>query len=497
MLAWVGENAKFVLDPTGATGFQRSMTGVVHPSQLIQSWGRDELGGLAQFLSFYGNAQGRFNIGGAAEMRQTVGDAAQHPVHQLQDSKELLDELSEVTQKIFGTGLTLDSLGRTIRLRVGSIAQESPRIDDIPLEYREAMAALRPLDEQGDGMRSLLGQLLPVVTATYKLIVIDEPEAFLHPPQAHALGAELGRLAVASGVQILVATHDRNLLTGLLGSGVDVSVVRLTRDEGPSKASQLDSRQLRELWNDPVLKYTNVLDGLFHRLVVLAEAEGDCAFLSAALDCPGRAEGKLPRNEILFVPTGGKDGMPKVASALTAVKVPVVAAPDLDMLNDMGRLRALVESLGAKWTIDLQNAWELATSDIRSARERAKVGHVLDAISTALADYRADDYRDEFRDVVLAQLRTNGSPWEPVKAYGMGAFKGAAWTHATALVSALEQIGIVLVQEGELERLAPEISNRKGAGWLQGALTAGAQCNEKTQRHVTRIIESGELAMRR
>jgi hypothetical protein len=336
-----------------------------------------------------------------------------------------------------------------------------------------------------------MGQLLPIVTAAYKVVIIDEPEAFLHPPQAHALGAELGRLAVKADLQILVATHDRSFLTGLLDSGVDVSVVRLTRGDGPTKASRLDSTQLKSLWTDPVLKYTNVLDGLFHRLVVVAEAEGDCAYLSAAIDCDGREEGPLPRNEILFIPTGGKDGMAKVSAALSAVDVPVVAAPDLDMLSDQRKLQLLVNSVGGVWTDEMARLWKLATVDLNAPREPAKVGHVLDAIVSALEGKREAQFSTGDRELVLAQLRTQGSPWASVKDHGMSAFKGSARKAASALLTLLDEAGVVLVEEGELERLAPEVGVRKGPGWLQAALSDGEQCNKVTQAHVDRIQHAG------
>lgn len=493
VIAWAGENSSFVQRDSNA-GFQRAQTGVIHPLLLVQAWNNQpfiELGQLASFLVFYGNAQGRFGIGGAAEMRENVDDPPQHPVHGLQDSRPLLDEVSGVSREIFGRPLTLDTLGRTLRLRVGDVGLEAPRIDDIPMAYRERMAGLRPLDDQGDGMRSLMGQLLPVVTASYKLLLVDEPEAFLHPPQAQALGAELGKIAAREHLQIVLATHDRSLLTGLLESGVDVSVVRLARGDGPTRASRLDAAELRALWTDPVLKYTNVLDGLFHRMVVVAEAEGDCAFLAAALDCTGRADGPLPRNEILFVPTGGKDGMAKVCSALSAVDVPVVAAPDLDMLANKAKLSELVNSVGGEWTEELERLWTVATSDLNAPRDPAKVGHVLDALTALLKDKRELPYSKAIKDTVTAQLRTTGSPWAAVKDHGMSAFRGSARTAATELIGLLDLIGVVLVEQGELERLAPEVDVRKGPGWLQAALEAGAQCNAQTQSHVDRVLAAG------
>lgn len=157
VIAWLGDNASFVVQGTQA-GFVRFQTGIEHPQTLTQSWGEEVsgLGALANALTFYGNAQARFAIGGSVEMRESVGDPPQHPVHYLQDSKDLFSKICRVTSEVFGSPLTLDTLGRTIRIRVGTIADEVPKIDDIPPEYRAKMASLRPLDEQGDGMRSLL-----------------------------------------------------------------------------------------------------------------------------------------------------------------------------------------------------------------------------------------------------------------------------------------------------------------------------------------------------
>jgi hypothetical protein len=73
----------------------------------------------------------------------------------------------------------------------------------------------------------------------------------------------------------------------------------------------------------------------------------------------------------------------------------------------------------------------------------------------------------------------------------MSAFKGSARKAASALLTLLDEAGVVLVEEGELERLAPEVGVRKGPGWLQAALSDGEQCNKVTQAHVDRIQHAG------
>lgn len=77
----------------------------------------------------------------------------------------------------------------------------------------------------------------------------------------------------------------------------------------------------------------------------------------------------------------------------------------------------------------------------------------------------------------------------------MSAFKGAARKAAGTLLSQLDQMGVVLVREGELERLAPEVGVRKGPGWLEAALSSGEQRNEVTQAHVQRILDAGMMKL--
>lgn len=500
LLAWLDRHATLRDLPPAQGGpvFARPSASV-QVNQALQYWQQqpNALGPLAGFCFSYADAQSRLGQVGTVGQRGDVAEPPQHPLHQLQDDYALRERLDAISQRIFRQSLTLDHFSGKMQLRVGTPLAAPPGPTEGQRAYRAALAELPPLQLQGDGMKSLLGLLLPLIAATFPVVIVDEPEAFLHPPQAQALGQALGELARDAGVQVLLATHDRNLLTGLLASEAPLSVVRLHRDGNRTGASQLMPENLTEIWADPVLRYSNVLDGLFHQLVVLGEAERDCRFFQAALDAgsgddDGTQTASTPPTDVLFVPSNGKDGMQRLALALRAVAVPVVASPDLDLLNDAEAVRRLVQALGGDWGAYEQD-YRIATEPFRQPREHVRVADVEAALSRFFAEIRAVDdeapYTADTKRAVLAELRAKDSPWRALKEYGVVAFKGEAGPAASRLLASLDSLGIVLVRVGELEGFAPTLGVAKGKAWLPAALQAGAHKLPEAREHVGRLVQ--------
>jgi len=95
-----------------------------------------------------------------------------------------------------------------------------------------------PVEAVGDGVKSLIELMLPIhVGAQY--IVIEEPEAHMHPGYMQAYVHELARALRSGGSQFFIATHSSEFIdmllrelreNGLLG---ELGVIRLYRyDEG-------------------------------------------------------------------------------------------------------------------------------------------------------------------------------------------------------------------------------------------------------------------------
>ena len=505
LVAWLGAHSHFV-DRPGQTGFVRLgqqqpipvASAAIVWDQAHGPWDQagiapGSLGQLAPLLVYNGEPMNRAQMVGGVGARQSADEPPVHPLHSMQDDRALRRRLSELSEEVFGQPITLDLTSNALLLRVGTPSVPAPRLDESYAAYRANLVTLPPLAQQGDGMKSFLGLLLPLVTATYPIVFIDEPEAFLHPPQAAALGRALSTLVKENRLQVILATHDRNLLTGLLDvAGVPISIVRLHRDGNRTTPYQLNPDDVRRLWTDVALRYTNVLDGLFHRLVVIAESDRDCRFYAAALDAAHEAAPlQMPPSEVLFVPSNGKQGMARLVRALRAVRTPVVASPDLDILNDEAVLAGLVRELGGTWE-SVARDYRIATDPFRQPRDKVRRSDVLAAIRSVLGTDPDAPYDADIRDRTLAQLRSHDSPWKLLKTAGDRAFNGAEATAAgERLLDALDAIGVVTVRVGEVERFARTVETGKGAAWLTAALEAQAHRDPAAIDHVRRLLRAG------
>ncbi|GLP66610.1 hypothetical protein TUSST3_32310 [Streptomyces sp. TUS-ST3] len=454
-----------------------------------QQRGVDRLPSLVKEFMLFADPWERVGAIHPQEMREAVETPPKNVMHRLEGSVQMLTEVREICREVFRLDLTLDALARMIQLRVGRVKIPAPPADAISTDYRREVASLPPLTDQGDGIKSLIALVLPIVTAEHPVVLIDEPEAFLHPPQASALGRILGGLAKKKGIQVILATHDKNLLTGLLSSDAEVSIVRLDRGlEGGSQAHQLAVEDVRDLWGDPLLRYTNTLDSLFHRLTIVAEADQDCRFYAAALnEYEPQSDVPIPSSDVLFIPSYGKAAIYKLIRVLRAIHVPVIAVPDIDILNDEANISRLVKAYGADWNL-LQHDYRISTQPFRESRNSATLRDVITAVQSVFSGREDEKYSDEAKREVLAQLRAQESPWGLLKKFGESAFEGQAAVAAERLLKHLDEIGIVLVRVGVLEKFAPTLGVAKGPAWLTAALAAGAHRGDRAREHIKRCL---------
>lgn len=461
--------------------------------------GSKSFGRVANLLVFYASTETRLQLSLPALTRQEAHDGAIHPVHAIADDKSILAKAAKLAKSAFGEGLVLDDYSGHQRIRIGEIPIQAPRRDEPDQEYREALLALPELAVQGDGMRSFMGLILPLLTAPFSTVLVDEPEAFLHPPQASALGRALGDIAQTKNMQIIAATHDRNLLFGVLESQVPLTIVRVDRfqDETRKHIHQIHHEDILTISGEPVLRFSNVLDGLFCRLVVLVEGDSDARFFAAALDSLNHASESplLPLSEVLFVPCGGKGGMSKVARSLTKLGVLVVASPDLDVLKDAGELRGIIEALGGTWSHEIADDYGVVATGV-ARRSDPPTKAILQGILNASPGNSDHDPVDSgtLKELKRA-IQNKDTGWTAVQNAGIKALSTNAETGQAVvrLLDSLEKTRLVALREGELESFALDLGVAKGPGWTPAALQAGVHEKQEVAAHIRRILHAAGI----
>ncbi len=68
------------------------------------------------------------------------------------------------------------------------VSRDPTQVPPDPRAARPILSSFPKLDNQGDGIRAFVGIVTALLTVKRDVILIDEPEAFLHPPQSLRMG---------------------------------------------------------------------------------------------------------------------------------------------------------------------------------------------------------------------------------------------------------------------------------------------------------------------
>ena len=231
--------------------------------------------------------ESRISASNPAESIKFLEDPISHPIHMLFKDDQLEEKISKYFRSAFGEDLILfRSGGSEIPLLTGDKLPLKPREDRISTTYlQRTVDSTVPLRQQGDGMRSFTSVILYVLALiTPSVLLLDEPEAFLHPPQARLLGEIIAK-EKSSRAQLFVATHSPDVLQGLINVAPEhLHVLRIQRDGNVNRIKKLDKERVKQISVDPLMKYSSVMSGVFHERVIICESDADCMFYSSILD---------------------------------------------------------------------------------------------------------------------------------------------------------------------------------------------------------------------
>jgi len=247
-------------------------------------------------------------------------------------------EVRRIVFEAFGLHFVVDptNLGQ-LRIR---LASRPPRDDleerGIHADAMRFQAAALPITNASDGVKAFTGIVTELMAGDPSVILVDEPEAFLHPSLASKLGFEVSRAALSADKRVFASTHSPAFVMGCIQSGAPVNIIRLTYREGVATARVLPSAEILELMRHPLLRSTGVLSGLFYEFVVVTESDADRAFYQEVNErlIQFKPEWGIPN--CLFINAQNKQTIQTIIRPLRKLGIPAVGIVDVDVLKDSG-----------------------------------------------------------------------------------------------------------------------------------------------------------------
>jgi ABC-type cobalamin/Fe3+-siderophores transport system ATPase subunit len=364
---------------------------------------------------------------------QAAGDLQSPPENSLQvlfrdDARR--HEMRRIIYDAFEAYFVVDptNLG-SLRIRLSNRAPTSDLEErGIHDEARLFHSKAQLIDLSSDGVKAFTGIMTEIIAGDPRVVLIDEPEAFLHPSLAFKLGKEVAHAAVRADKRVFASTHSPAFVMGCLQSGAPVNIVRLTYRAGIPTARVLPSNEILQLMRNPLLRSTGVISGLFYEFVVVTESDADRAFYQEVNErlIRSKPDGGIPN--CLFINAQNKQTVHTIIQPLRKLGIPAVGVVDVDVLKEGG----------TNWTNFLNGGGLPPLSHNSLATLRAAIKGAMDATG-----------KDMKRDG------------------GLSILPAADKAATEGLLSQLAEYGLFVVPGGELESWLKSLSAPgHGPSWL-------------------------------
>ena len=411
------------------------------------------------------STENRLNITAPIQLNNINDRFSLNIMQNLETDESKIKKLNNFLEKGFKKAIDIDQemiIGTFSKTyKIGNKNEIDKTINSTRRDALQELKKLEELHEQGDGIRSAIAILAALIVNEHSLFLIDEPEAFLHPPQARLLGNNIDELS--ENKQCFLATHNIDLIRGILEkNSARVKIVKINRKNNDNEIFLLNNKDIKKIANDRNLKYTNILNGLFYSKVVLCENESDCKFYSAILE----SINENVYQNTLFCAVGGKDQFKVMVSLLKSLKVDYIIIADIDLINDKDKLKQLINSIEEnKYNEikDIHNSFlsEFQTKSDSLVKKQSIIKQEIDKLYTD-DEYMTDETAKRIKEVIkninsLKLLKTGGKAILP---------QGSCISYFNEIVSFLKQNNVYILECGEIERFIPEI-DLHGNAWVE------------------------------
>ena len=373
----------------------------------------------------------------------------------IQYQSELLEKLRQKTLELFKKDIYLDNktLGDRLVFRVGDNFDYIRSQNELNEFDARKLFNEKKLDDQGDGLKSFVSTFLSLFLGKGDILLIDEPEAFLHPPLARQLGEMIGE-SHEKGRIIFIATHSVEVLKGILSKNQDVNVIRITQPIPFSNSIKVVEKKLLDsILQNPLLRVSRVLEGIFCDKVVLTEAEADELVYQELI------EKIYPASGLYFAHGQNKQTLATIAELYKEIGIPYEIITDFDVLrqpNEFSSFLYLMDIPDKNRQKMIQYANQL----------REIVNNSVDV--SGLSEKDADNAKKNKRDEVYHKK-------------GISFFDESIQKHLTKVIEDLSILHLHILETGELETLLKDydVPYQEKNKWIVAAINKIAEIQKE------------------
>lgn len=401
--------------------------------------------GMSKFRVFYMNSESRLKIASKSPNYIPEETSPKNLLQALYGSSGEFDEkLRSAFLSTFGMDIRLDySAGLELRL---AVSKEFPIVPEDPRVAYPIMKQYPSIELQGDGFRSFVAVVLSLLLSKDKVVLLDEPEAFLHPEQARRLGKWISDHVSDFPCQIIVATHNSNFLSGLLSGSQSADIYRLNRINDTTKFNKITSEATQALSKSPILSSQRVLEGIFSKGVVVCESDTDRIIYNAV------AVHVHQNQETLFIHAHNKQTIKDVVKLLKEASIPTVGVVDIDILNSESDLSNAISAF--KLDFDQSTILSLRR-EIASYIESVSEDQILEKLKHDLSELMSQLSQNEHSlsgaRGALNRVRSESTKWSDLKKEGLKYLDASLKEKAEELINGCKELGLFIVPVGELE----------------------------------------------
>lgn len=386
------------------------------------------------------------------QMNLGLDDSRSNFLSAMKYQRNILKELSAATKRLFEKEIYLDetTLGDRIVFRVADSFLDITSQARLDEDKARKLALCETLDEQGDGLKSFVSSFLSLYFKEKEILLLDEPEAFLHPPLARQMGEMIGEAGEVEDKSIYVATHSVEILKGILSRCNDVNILRIDRVDGITSITNIDQNLLHEVLSDPLLRASRILEGVFCDKVIVTEADADEVLYQELI------EKKKPQSGIYFTHGQNKQTLVKLVRFYKQIGVKCLMIVDFDFIRVVDEVAAFLQNV----QID-----ESERQQILKVVENARsyVNESFDRFSFSMK-FENDDIKSsekkKYRNNVYHEK-------------GIRFFPDEIQSRIKEMLDKLQNYGLFVIRSGELETILEPFGleyKKSKATWIAEAL---------------------------